>query len=66
MTLFKSFKTAFIAITATLFIVLAAGCGQSGPLYLPGNPSQIKTNTPEAEEERRREEKEDDNSQKTS
>ncbi len=31
-----------------LFFVLAnlsivSGCGQSGPLYLPGNPSEIKT-----------------------
>lgn len=29
-----------------LGLLLAAGCGQSGPLYLPGNPSEVKTNAP--------------------
>ena len=29
-----------IAAMASLFIV--SGCGQSGPLYLPGNPSRIE------------------------
>ena len=33
------------------------GCGQSGPLYLPGNPSQVTTPVPEqatpAEDEER-------------
>jgi len=24
-----------------------SGCGQSGPLYLPGNPSQMTTPVPE-------------------
>lgn len=32
---------------ATLFIFgILAGCGQSGPLYVPGDPSSIQT-TPE-------------------
>jgi predicted small lipoprotein YifL len=42
---------AFIAATL-LFSV--TGCGQSGPLYLPGNPSRIESLPPEptgAEEE---------------
>ncbi|MGB5511267.1 MAG: lipoprotein [Woeseiaceae bacterium] len=33
-----------IAAMASLFIV--SGCGQSGPLYLPGNPSRIETLPP--------------------
>lgn len=29
------------ALLATL-LLLVAGCGQSGPLYLPGNPSEVQ------------------------
>ena len=29
-----------------LFLLFTAGCGQKGPLYLPGNPSEIKTDVP--------------------
>jgi len=29
-----------LAAMAALFVV--SGCGQSGPLYLPGNPSRIE------------------------
>jgi predicted small lipoprotein YifL len=28
-------------IAAFAFTFLSAGCGQSGPLYIPGNPSQM-------------------------
>ena len=31
--------TLFIAVLASL--LLFSGCGQSGPLYVPGNPSQM-------------------------
>jgi len=31
---------ATIAAMASFFVV--SGCGQSGPLYLPGNPSRIE------------------------
>ena len=51
----------FFALVASSFVVLAAGCGQSGPLYLPGNPSQMQSPTtaaPDADEEK--ENKEDD------
>ncbi len=27
-------------------LILVAACGQKGPLYLPGDPSQIKTDVP--------------------
>lgn len=30
-----------IALT-TLWLALLAACGQSGPLYLPGNPSDVQ------------------------
>jgi len=45
---------------AVLLFFLIAGCGQSGPLFLPGDPSQIRTSPPEpgqseAEEEQDRE-----------
>ena len=40
-----------LRFSATLTaLVLASGlgaCGQSGPLYMPGNPSQITTAPPE-------------------
>ncbi len=29
-----------------LFLLFAAGCGQKGPLYLPGNPSEIRSEVP--------------------
>ena len=55
-----------ICITlATLFLLgILAGCGQSGPLYVPGDPSSIQTppETPETEEETD-EDGEDDESQ---
>ena len=47
-----------IALAATAIIFLASGCGQSGPLYIPDNPSTISVPAPapdsteeEAEEE---------------
>ena len=41
-------KRFLVALCAFLFI--AAGCGQTGPLYIPGNPSRIEP-PPAAEEE---------------
>lgn len=35
------------AVVATVsLLLLGAACGQKGPLYLPGNPSQIQTDIP--------------------
>lgn len=39
-----------LKLAALLLILFVAGCGQSGPLFLPGNPSQIRTNPPEPQE----------------
>jgi predicted small lipoprotein YifL len=59
----------FICITlATLFLLgILAGCGQSGPLYVPGDPSSINVppEVPETDEEsdENGEDGEDDESQ---
>jgi predicted small lipoprotein YifL len=37
-----------VALILTFFF--AVGCGQSGPLYLPGDPSTIKTDAPRQDE----------------
>ena len=29
-----------------LCLLIVAGCGQKGPLYLPGDPSEMKTDVP--------------------
>ncbi len=39
-----------VALVAVSFLWLAAGCGQSGPLYLPGNPSRIERVPPPEEQ----------------
>jgi predicted small lipoprotein YifL len=51
-----------------LGLLLAAGCGQKGPLYLPGDPSLIKTEVPppvqnqtEEDDEDKEEESQDEN-----
>ncbi len=31
-----------IALAALLLILSLVGCGQSGPLYLPGDPSEVQ------------------------
>ena len=33
-------------LALVLGLLFVAGCGQKGPLYLPGNLSQIKTDVP--------------------
>jgi predicted small lipoprotein YifL len=39
-----------LAVIAILLPILTlSGCGQKGPLYLPGNPSEIKTEVPRQE-----------------
>jgi len=45
-------------------VALLTACGQTGPLYLPGNPSQIETTAP-AESQESDEEKEKDDDQGT-
>ena len=35
-----------LALAAISFVLLFSACGQSGPLYLPGNPSKLETIPP--------------------
>lgn len=46
------------AITALLLLMFIAGCGQSGPLFIPGDPSSIQP--PPAEPQETDEDDEDD------
>jgi len=53
-------KMILLCLFSTFFCVLAlAGCGQKGPLFLPGDPSQMQT-VEAAQEEAPREEGEED------
>ena len=36
-------------LAALLLVFLLGACGQSGPLYIPGNPSKIEQPPPAAE-----------------
>ncbi len=42
-------KRIFLALAAFVFVLPFTGCGQSGPLYIPGNPSKIQQPPPQAE-----------------
>jgi predicted small lipoprotein YifL len=51
-----------LALAASALFFSLTGCGQSGPLYLPGNPSRIESLPPEptgAEQEEEEKEKSD-------
>ncbi len=50
-------KRLLILLSAITVLTFASGCGQSGPLYLPGNPSQIE---PPVEEPAETDEDEDE------
>ncbi|MEJ2172300.1 MAG: LPS translocon maturation chaperone LptM [Woeseiaceae bacterium] len=50
-------KTHLSVIAAAFLLLLAAGCGQTGPLYLPGNPSTVQ---PPAEQQGASEEDEEE------
>lgn len=50
-------KRVIVALVTIASVLLFAGCGQSGPLYLPGNPSQIQNAPPDpADAEEQKEE----------
>ena len=48
-------------LAALLIIFLLGACGQSGPLYIPGNPSRIEQPPPVAESTADEEEDAEDN-----
>jgi predicted small lipoprotein YifL len=45
-----------------LAALLVSGCGQKGPLFLPGNPSEMQTEVPakDPQQEDEKEDQEDD------
>jgi predicted small lipoprotein YifL len=53
-------KRLILALAALSFVFLASGCGQSGPLYIPGNPSKISNPPPVAESTAEEEGEEED------
>lgn len=52
-------KSLLAALVVLYFACLTSGCGQSGPLYIPGDPSRIETSPPPPQEEN--EEEKDEN-----
>jgi len=52
-------KRLIVALAAISFVFLTSGCGQSGPLYIPGNPSKIQVPPPAEDTAESEEEKED-------
>ena len=55
-------KSIICTLTTLLLLGVLAGCVQSGPLYVPGDPSSIKTTPaiPENEEENGENDEDDD------
>ena len=53
-----------VMLVAISFVGLFAGCGQSGPLYIPGNPSRISNPPPAAESTAEEESEEEDDADK--
>ena len=49
-----------IIASLMLSILVLAGCGQKGPLFLPGDPSTIRSTTPQQQPAPESEEDEDD------
>ena len=53
-------KRLFILLFGLATLNAAAGCGQSGPLYLPGNPSEVRAPQQEPAQEGASEERTDE------
>ena len=49
-------KSTIILIAALLSLGVLSACGQSGPLYVPGDPSSVQQPQPVPESEDEREE----------
>jgi len=56
-------KSIICTLATMLLIVCFAGCGQSGPLYVPGDPSSIQAPPEAASDEEEKDNGEDDDSQ---
>jgi predicted small lipoprotein YifL len=57
-------KSIICTLATMLLVVIFAGCGQSGPLYVPGDPSSIETMPEAASAEDENDDGEDDDSQR--
>jgi predicted small lipoprotein YifL len=55
---YQKMKRFTLALAAIAFVSSFSACGQSGPLYLPGDPSRLET-IPPAPKEGDEEEKEE-------
>ena len=57
-------KRLTLLIAALAFTILSSGCGQSGPLYVPGNPSTmaVPPSQPATDEDESKEEQENSES----
>ena len=53
-------KSFFATLGLLLLILSFAGCGQSGPLYVPGDPSSIQAPPEEAKESEEKDEDAED------
>lgn len=51
-------------LAALILAFVVAGCGQSGPLYIPGNPSKIEQPPPKAESTAEEDAEEDGNTER--
>ena len=56
-------KSIICTLATMLLFVCLAGCGQSGPLYVPGDPSSIQAPPEVASDEEEQDNGEDDDSQ---
>ena len=52
----------FFLVAAIAGISSVTGCGQSGPLYLPGDPSEVRQAPPPVEQEAEDDEEDADES----
>jgi predicted small lipoprotein YifL len=57
-------KYLIIALAALSFVFLSSGCGQSGPLYVPDNPSAISVPPPDSESSAEEDEEENSDIEK--
>lgn len=56
-------KLLLVCLTAFLSVITITACGQKGPLFLPGNPSEIQSEVPR-QDQPQDEEDEDGNEEK--
>lgn len=57
-------KRLILALAALTIVFIASGCGQSGPLYIPDNPSTISVPPPASDSTAEEAEEEEDDPQK--